>query len=127
MREKSEIRTRAHESAQTDPERVRSDLEDRGIDPAFSGPVARRLVEIAPDLTAIEYAATLDGVSAAYGAHREVAGPNGAHFRDESELQRLMEGFTGELRKLDEGLQVLSAYLIRVGALLSREGSGHLH
>jgi hypothetical protein len=38
-----------------------------------------------------------------------------------------MEGVTGELRKLDEGLQMLSAYLVRMGALVSREGSGSLH
>jgi hypothetical protein len=127
MREKSEFRARAHGTPEADPQRVRSDLENRGIDPEFSRPVARRLVAIAPGLSASEYAAILDGVSAAYGAHREISGPNGAHLRHRKELQRLMEGFTGELRKLDEGLQMLSAYLVRMGALLSREGSGSLH
>jgi hypothetical protein len=38
-----------------------------------------------------------------------------------------MEGCTGELRKLDEGLQMLSTYLIRMCALASREGSENLH
>ena len=127
MREKPEFRARAHGSPEADPERVRSDLENRGIDPEFSGPVARRLVAIAPGLPASEYAAILDGVSAAYGAHRETSRPNGVNFRHENELQRLLEGLTGELRKLDEGLQMLSAYLVRVGALLSRKGSGTLH
>ncbi len=127
MREKSEFRARAYESPDADLEQVRSDLENRGIDPEFSGPVARRLVAIAPGLPASEYAAILDGVSAAYGVHRETSRPNGANFRHENELQRLMEGFTGELRKLDEGLQMLSAYLVRVGALLSSKGSGTLH
>jgi hypothetical protein len=127
MREKSEFRARAQGSPEADLEQVRSDLENRGIDPEFSGPVARRLVVIAPGLPASEYAAILDGVSAAYGAHRETSRPNGANFRHTNELQRLMEGFTGELRKLDEGLQMLSAYLVRVGALLSREGSERLH
>ena len=127
MREKSEIRARAHGSPDADPEQVQSDLEDRGIDPEFSGPVARRLAAIAPGLSATEYAAILDGVSAAYGAHCEISTPNGANFRDGNELQRLIEGFAGELRKLDEGLQMLSAYLVRTSALLSREGSGSLH
>ena len=127
MREKSEFRARAHGSPEADLERVRSDLENRGIDPEFSRPVARRLVAIAPGLPASEYAAILDGVSAAYSAHREASKSNGANLRHENELQRLMEGFTGELRKLDEALQMLSAYLVRVGALLSREGSGSLH
>ncbi len=126
-REKSDFRARAHASPEADLEQVRSDLENRGIDPEFSGPVARRLAAIAPGLPASEYAAILDGVSAAYGAHCEASRPNGADFRHGNELHRLMEGLTGELRKLDEGLQMLSAYLVRVGALLSRDDSGTLH
>jgi len=127
MREKSELRLRAHGSPVADREQVRTDLESRGIDPEFSGPIARRLVEVLPDLSKPEYAAVLDGVSAAYGVYREVSGPDDAQFRHENELYRLMEGFTGELRKLDEGLQMLSTYLIRMGILSSREGSGSLH
>ena len=127
MREKSEFRPRAHESPDVDPEQVRSDLEHRGIDPEFSRPVAERLVAVAADLSADEYSAILDGVLAAYGVHREISGSHDAHFRYANELQRLMEGFTGELRKLDEGLQMLSTYILRMGSLSSREGSGSLH
>jgi hypothetical protein len=127
MPEKPEFRARACGSPEADTERVRSDLENRGIDPEFSRPVARRLVAIAADLSASEYAAVLDGVSAAYGVHREISGLNDAHFRPGNELRRLMEGFTGELRKLDEGLQMLSTYLVRMSALSSREDSGTLH
>jgi hypothetical protein len=126
-REKSDFRARAHEPPEADLEQVRSDLENRGIDPEFSRSVARRLVAIAPDLSAFEYAAILDGVSAAYGAHREFSRPNHERFKLDNELRRLMEGFSGELRKLDEGLQMLSAYLVRMGALSSREDSGTLH
>ncbi len=127
MREKSELRARAHGSPDVDPEQVRSDLEHRGIDPEFSWPVAERLVAIATDLSADEYAAILDGVSAAYRVHREISASHDVHFHHGNELQRLMDGFTGELRKLDEGLRMLSAYLVRMGALVSREGSGSLH
>ncbi len=127
MREKSELRVRAYGSPEVDSERVRSDLENRGVDPEFSRPVAQRLVAFVSDLSAPEYAAILDGVSAAYGVYREISEPNDAHFRHGNELQRLMEGFTGELRKLDEGLQMLSTYLVRMGALSSRENSGRLH
>ena len=127
MREKPEFRARTYGSPEADPERVRSDLENRGIDPKFSRSVARQLIAIVPDLSAHEYAAILDGVSAAYGACREISGQNEAHFRHENELQRLMEGFTGELRKLDEGLQMLSTYILRMSALSSREGPESLH
>jgi hypothetical protein len=127
MREKPEFRARTYGSPEADPERVRSDLENRGIDPEFSRPVAQRLVAIAPDLSALEYAAILDGVSAAYGVYREISGLNDVRFRQGNELQRLMDGFRGELRKLDEGLQMLSTYILRMGALSSREDSGSLH
>jgi hypothetical protein len=127
MREKPEFRAQTDGLPEVDSERVRSDLENRGIDPEFSRPVARQLVAIAPDLSGPEYAAILDGVSAAYGVYREISGLNDVQFRHANELQRLMEGFTGELRKLDEGLQMLSTYILRMGALSSREDSGSLH
>jgi len=127
MREKPEFRAEADGSMDLDLEQVRLDLEDLGIDPEFSRPVAQRLVAIAPGLTAVEYAAILDGVTAAYSVHRDRTEPSGARVKHANELRRLMEGCTGELRKLDEGLQMLSAYLLRMCALASREGSGNLH
>jgi len=127
MREKSELRALVHESAEVDAERVRSDLEHRGVAPEFSRPISRRLVEIAADLSAPEYAAILDGVSTAYGVYREIAGATDSPAREGYELNRLMDGFKGELHKLDEGLRMLSAYLVRMSALLSREGSESLH
>jgi hypothetical protein len=110
-----------------DPEQVRSDLENCGIDPEFSRPLAERLVAVATNLSVDEYAAILDGVSAAYGVHREISGSHDAHSRYANELQRLMDGFAGELRKFDEGLRMLSTYLVRMGELVSREGSGNIH
>jgi hypothetical protein len=127
MREKPEFEAQASESRDLDIEQVRSDLEELGIDPEFSQPVAVRLVAIAPGLTAAEYAAILDGVTAAYSVHRDCTGPSDVGAKQGNELRRLMEGCTGELRKLDEGLQMLSTYLIRMCALASREGSGNLH
>jgi len=127
MREKPEFEARASGSRDLDIEQVRSDLEDLGIDPEFSRPVAERLVTIAPGLTAAEYAAILDGVTAAYSVHRDRTGPSDVGAKQGNEFRRLMEGCTGELRKLDEGLQMLSAYLLRMSALASREGSGNLH
>jgi len=127
MREKPEFEARTSGSRDLDLEQVRSDLEDLGIDPEFSRPVAQRLVAIAPGLTDVEYAAILDGVTAAYSVHRDRTGSGDAGIKQGNELRRLMEGCTGELRKLDEGLQMLSAYLLRMCALASREGSENLH
>jgi len=90
--------------------RIRVDLERKGVSPEFSEPVADRLAVIAPDFSSTEYAAVLDGVAAAYGVHREDTEATG----DAAEILRLMEGFSGEMRKIEEGLRVLSAYAQRM-------------
>jgi hypothetical protein len=91
--------------------RIRADLEQRGVVSAFSGAVAERLADIAADLAPAEYSAVLEGVAAAYGVHRE--GARGR--RDEaSEIQRLVADFAIELQKLDEGLRILSTYVLRI-------------
>jgi hypothetical protein len=69
--------------------RIQNDLERRGIPRNFSGAVAARLERAAASLNETEYGALLDGVAAAYGVHRE-------------------------LKKLDEGLQILSSYVLRI-------------
>ena len=93
-------------------ERIRSDLERRGVARELSLPAARRLSAIAADLSPKEYGAVLDGVAAAYIYPDEAKSQETS---DVGEIQRLMEGFTGELRKIEEGLQILSAYVIRMG------------
>jgi len=90
--------------------RVREDLAQRGVGPAFSGPVADRLVTRVEGLTPAQYAALLDGVAAAYGVHRQEPRPAPAPV----EMQRLIQDFAVELRKLDEGLRLLSTYLLRI-------------
>ncbi len=90
--------------------RVREDLAQRGVGPAFSGPVAERLVTRVEGLTEAQYAALLDGVAAAYGVHRQEPRPAPAPV----EMQRLIQDFAVELRKLDEGLRLLSTYLLRI-------------
>jgi len=110
--------------AQARSEKIRCDLESRGVAPELSLPAARRLSAIAGDLSPKEYGAVLDGVAAAsvhsVDAQTRTLGEVG-------EIQRLMEGFTGELRKLEEGLQILSAYVARMGNRSNREDSSTLH
>ncbi len=103
--------------------RIRADLESKGVAPEFSQPVADRLADIAPDFSSGEYEAVLDGVAAAYGVHQRDFDTAG----DVYEIQRLMDGFTGELRKLDEGLQILSAYVHRMRARATRGNAATLH
>ncbi len=99
--------------------RIRADLESKGVAPEFSEPVASQLASIAPDFSSAEYDAVLDGVAAAYGVHRQECGAVG----DVKEIQRLMLSFATELHKLEEGLQILSAYLQRMrGRALKGQG-----
>ena len=101
---------------------IREDLERRGVSNEFSGSVSARLAQIAGDLSAAEYAAVLEGVAAAYGVHRQCESRS---TRAESrEIHRLVEDFAVELKKLDEGLRILSAYLVRMRERSKSRSSG---
>lgn len=107
--------------------RIRSDLESRGVASEFSLLVAQRLGAISSDLTRGEYDAVLNGVAAAYRVHTEARDVPVESDADVNEIQRLAEGFASELHKLEEGLQILSAYVVRLGARASREAASSLH
>ena len=107
-------------------QRIRADLQSKGVSTEFSKPVAKKLAVIAEDLSPDEYAAVLDGVVAAYGAHCEGCGPP-EQVDEAVEIRRLMRGFAVELRKLEEGLRVLSAYLLRLQTRTKRSSASPLH
>ena len=107
--------------------RIRSDLEVRGVAPEFSQLVAKRLAAISSDLSDPEYAAVLNGVAAAYRVHADACEAPVERPLGVNELQRLTEGFATELHKLEEGLQILSAYVVRLGDCASRESAAGLH
>jgi ubiquinone biosynthesis protein UbiJ len=97
-------------------ERIRRDLEERGVASEFSRSVSDRLEPFAGDLTADVYEAVLSGVAMAYGVHRrgDLAALQGESSSDLDEMHRLMSDFASELHKLDEALEVLAAYLTRL-------------
>ncbi len=53
-------------------------------------------------------------MAAAYQVYREDCEALADSSRDIDEIQRLMQGFAGELRKLEEGLRIVSAYVLRM-------------
>ncbi len=63
----------------------------------------------------------------AYEVYREDCEALAHSSRDIDEIQRLMQGFAGELRKLEEGLRIVSAYVLRMHSKASRERRGLLH
>jgi len=95
-------------------ERIGADLRRRGVASEFSASICDRLAPFSEDLTPELYDAVLSGVAMAYGVHRrgvEASRENGPNVR---EVERLMGGFVSELRKLDETLETLAAYVTRL-------------
>ena len=118
MREKR-LRRKAGRRESARRGRIRADLESKGIAPEFSEPVANHLADVAPDFSSSEYEPVLDGVAVAYGVLRQECSAGD----DVKEIRRLMLNFARELHKLEEGLQILSAYLQRMrGRALKGQG-----
>jgi hypothetical protein len=108
-------------------QRIRADLENKGVSPGFSEPLAQRLERLRSEPGSETYAAALEGAAAAYDAYRGDAELLDDRSSDIEEIQRLMQGFAGELLKLEEGLRTISAYVLRMHSRASRDGGGVLH
>ena len=95
-------------------DRIRSELEQRGVSPELAGALALRLEQV---VTALGVSGCQAVCAAALAASDAPCAPpalltRSAHELDE--IQRLMGAFVGELRKLDEALQLLATYLARI-------------
>src|SRR5262245_14774273 len=108
-------------------QRIRADLERSGVAEHLAEPFAERLAEIAPDLSASEYHAAILAMTAAYEVVQRDAGDLEGRCRDVREIQHLMQGFAGELRKLEEGLRIVSAYLVRLRTTADGTPGEQLH
>lgn len=106
---------------------IRADLEERGVTPEFSRSVAERLSPIVSDLHGEAYGAVLEAVAASYGVHDDDLRMLGQHSGDVDQIQRLMKGFVGELRKLEEAIRILSAYVTRMRSRAVRQRPRSLH
>lgn len=101
-------------------ESLRDELERLGLSQADAAPLADQLVRLAARLPAPEYRALVEGVVLGTRA-------GGAQTAPQSGFQNLLEDFTTELKKLDEGLKVLTAYLTRLRAQTEVERPRILH
>ncbi len=111
-------------------DRIRVDLERREVGPDLALSVAARLEgrlhQEGPEI----YEAMLDGVAVAWElgvASEEFEQAWRRNLSELRELERLMGNFVGELSKLDEALEVLSAYLRRMRTNASRHGGRLFH
>ena len=107
--------------------RVRTDLETKGVPPDLARSTAERLAPVVARLSTDEYAAAVEAAAVAAAAGRVDGEARRQTTREIEEIQRLMQDFAGELRKLEEGLRILSAYAVRMRSRSDREASGTLH
>jgi hypothetical protein len=108
-------------------DRLRRDLEARGVDPLFADAVLTRVALVSSDASEPSWEAIVEGVEVAYRVHRNGQESLRRSLRDLSELSRLVDDFGGELKKLDEGLKMLTAYLSRMRKQVCSEGRQILH
>ena len=108
-------------------DRIRMDLERRGVAPDFSEALAVQLEGKLAELETDAYEPLLDGAAAAYGIQCETRDGWSRNLRELKEVERLMGAFAGELAKLDEVLEVLTAYLRRLHSNSPQRGTRTLH
>ena len=107
--------------------RIRADLETRGVARELSQPMATRLAPLLKAVSSRAYGAALDAAAAAVAVTRVDGDLERDRAGDVAEIQRLMLGFTDELRKLEEGLRILSAFVLRMRTRAGLDGDGVLH
>lgn len=97
-------------------DRVSGDLETRGVPRERAESIAlqlcegRHLDEMSPE----QYESLLDGASTACEVEEEDESSPTQDIGEVREIERMMQAFAGELAKLDESLEVLSAYVRRM-------------
>ena len=123
MRRKAELATPSQSPAasRTPGNDLREELERLGLAPEHAEPLADQLERLATALPTREYRALLDGVLLAQRAKSRAAS------QPSNELHRLLQDFAVELKKLDEGLQLLASYLVRIRDQTSGESRHVLH
>jgi hypothetical protein len=97
------------------------------VSAGFSAPVAERLARRGGRLEGAQYDAALDAVAAAYDVYRNDCEALEQGARNIDEIQSLMQGFAGELRKLEEGLRIVSAYVLRMHSKATKDSGTLLH
>ena len=115
------------EKASRRRDRIRADLERRGVATDFSEVLAVQLEHRLAGLETVAYEPLLDGAAAAYGIQCETRDGWSRNLRELKEVERLMGAFAGELTKLDEVLEVLTAYLRRLHSSSPQRAIRTLH
>lgn len=97
-----------------DRARIERDLDRLGVAASAREALSRRLEALAPTLSEDAYQAALAGALVAHDLHEQSLRHVERSVRDYQEIQRLLSVFSAEMKKLDEALRVLSAYVQRM-------------
>ena len=98
----------------TDRKAIQYDLEQRGVGEDFADAMAEHLEKVADRLLPEVYDAVLTGVTLAFAEHRRGMEALRRTAKDLDEIQHLLSAFGDELQKLDEALETLAAYTLRM-------------
>ncbi len=101
--------------------RILADLRERGIAAELRGSFVERLASVSAEGSPEAYRAALDAVELAYRS----GGPAAVGSFDE--LEQLMSGFAVELRKLEEAMRTLDAYVTRMRSQADLPPDSRLH
>ena len=97
------------------------------MSPELAAALALRLEELVAALGASSCQAVCAAALAASGAPRTLEATAARSANELDEIQRLMAAFVGELRKLDEALQILATYLARIREQAGGAGPQAMH
>ena len=132
MRAKREqARTRDHDAPGEMPaslgQQISRDLVARGVSKDNAAGLARQLESQVAAGGEDRYETLLDGAALAFRAQSEADAEAEQCSRDLQGIERMMNAFAGELCKLDETLDVLSAYVRRMRTSSSSRTDRTLH
>lgn len=108
-------------------EAIRRELEARGVAEGFARAAAEALLPFAEDLEGDRWKAVVSGVTLAYGVHRRSIESFQKTAQDLDEVDRLLGSFGTELRKLDEALEILAAYVARLRVQTGTPAARRVH
>jgi hypothetical protein len=95
-------------------EQIEADLIARGLEPALAKRLAQAIEKRAPTLDAARYQGIVAGIALAVTAQRRELEQLRKAAAELAEVRRLLGNFTDELEKLDEALETLAAYVVRM-------------
>jgi NAD(P)-dependent dehydrogenase (short-subunit alcohol dehydrogenase family) len=95
-------------------DQIQADLAARGIDEALARRLATAIAKRVGVLDLPRYQGVIAGVALAVSAQRRELDALRRASDELGEVRRLLGSFTDELEKLDEALETLAAYVVRM-------------